>query len=357
MSKKRILTGDRPTGKLHLGHYIGSLKNRVISQDLYDCFFLVADIHTLTTRPNKQHISKLSDNIHEMILDYLAVGIDPSKSNIFVQSSIPEIYELNTLLGMLVSVPRLERIPSLKDMAQAANLRTIPFGLLGYPVLMASDILSMRAHLVPIGEDNLANVELARELARRFDHMYADIFPQPEHLVEGTLIGTDGFSKMSKSLNNAIFLSDSSEIVERKVMGMYTDPNRISADTPGRVDGNPVFTYHEIFNPDNDEVLDLKERYLTGQVGDVEVKQKLARAINTFLEPIRERRYQFEKETDLVNDILQKGTRNAHSLAQETLEQVRSSMGITNYLYSEVKQSNQYYQHPKSREFRNLALV
>jgi tryptophanyl-tRNA synthetase len=222
---------------------------------------------------------------------------------------------------------------------------------------MASDILSMRAHLVPIGEDNLANVELARELARRFDHMYAGVFPEPEHLVEGTLIGTDGFSKMSKSLNNAIFLSDSSGEVKRKVMGMYTDPNRISADTPGRVDGNPVFIFHEYFNPDKDEVSDLKERYQTGQVGDIEVKQKLARAINTFLAPIRERRIQFEREKDLVNDILQQGTRNAHSLAQVTLEQVRSSMGITNYLYSEVKQSNQYYQHKKSRAFQNLALV
>lgn len=342
MSKKRILTGDRPTGKLHLGHYVGSLKNRVISQDEYDCFFLVADIHTLTTRPNKQNLNKMSQNIHDMILDYLAVGIDPSKSNIIVQSSIPEIYELNTLLGMLVSVPRLERIPSLKDMAKAANLRTIPFGLLGYPVLMAADILTMRAHLVPIGEDNLANVELTRELARRFNHMYADLFPEPEHLVEGTLIGTDGFSKMSKSLNNAIFLSDSSEVVENKVMGMYTDPNRISANTPGRVDGNPVFIYHEHFNPDKDEVSDLKERYKMGQVGDVEVKQKLARAINLFLEPIRERRHQFEREKDLVNDILQQGTKNAHYSAQETLEQVRTSMGITNYLYSEVKQPNQF---------------
>ena len=357
MSKKRILTGDRPTGKLHLGHYVGSLKNRVISQDQYDCFFLVADIHTITTRPNKQHLSKLSQNIHEMILDYLAVGIDPSKSNIFVQSSIPEIYELNTLLGMLVSVPRLERIPSLKDMAQAANLRTIPFGLLGYPVLMASDILAMRAHMVPIGEDNLANLELARELAQRFDHMYAEVFPKPAAIVEGTLIGTDGFLKMSKSLNNAIFLSDSSKVVERKVMGMYTDPNRISADTPGRVDGNPVFIYHDQFNPDKDEVLDLKERYQTGQVGDVEVKKKLAHAINTFLEPIRERRHQFEGEKNLVNDILQQGTRNAHILAQETLEQVRASMGITNYLHAEVKQTNQANNNQKNASLYNLALV
>jgi len=357
MSKKRILTGDRPTGKLHLGHYAGSLKNRILNQDEYDCFFLVADIHTLTTRPHKQHLSNLSQNIHEMILDYLAVGIDPSKSNIFVQSSIPEIYELNTLLGMLVSVPRLERIPSLKEMAQAANLRSTPFGLLGYPVLMAADILTMRAHLVPIGEDNLANVELARELARRFDHMYAEVFPTPEHQVEGTLIGTDGQAKMSKSLNNAIFLSDDSRTVELKVMGMYTDPNRISANTPGQVMGNPVFSYHEIFNSNKAEVADLKERYQSGKVGDVEVKQRLAHAINKFLDPIRDRRNQFEKEPDLVNDILRQGTRNAHILAQETLEQVRDSMGITNYLYAEVQQTNQDNKNQKNTPIYNLAFV
>lgn len=278
MSKKRILTGDRPTGKLHLGHYVGSLKNRIRLQEEFECFFLVADIHTLTTKPHKQHLIKLRENIHELILDYLAVGIDPIKSNIIVQSSLPEIYELNTLLGMLASVPRLERIPSLKEMAEAANLRTIPFGLLGYPVLMAADILLMRAHTVPIGEDNQANVELARELARRFNHMYAEVFPIPEHHTEGTLIGTGGQAKMSKSLNNAIFLSDDAHTVQRKVMGMYTDPNRITATTPGQVEHNPVFIYHEAFNPDRAEVADLKERYQRGQVGDIEVKQKLARA-------------------------------------------------------------------------------
>jgi tryptophanyl-tRNA synthetase len=291
-----------------------------------------------------------------MILDYLSVGIDPSKSNIFVQSSIAEIFELNTFLSMLVSVPRLERIPSLKEMAQAANLRATPLGLLGYPVLMAADILTLRAHIVPIGEDNLANLELARELAQRFDHMYAEIFPKPEPIAEGTLIGTDGFLKMSKSLNNAIFLSDSSQVVEGKVMGMYTDPNRISASTPGRIDGNPVFIYHDNFNTNRDEVAELKERYQLGKVGDVEVKQKLARAINTFLAPIRERRRQFEKEKNLVNDILSQGTKNAHNIAKETLEQVRTSMGITNYLYAEVKNSNQSY-HPISTTFHNLAFV
>jgi len=357
MSKKRILTGDRPTGKLHLGHYVGSLKNRIKRQEEFQCFFLVADIHTLTTKPHKQHLINLSENIHEMILDYLAVGIDPAKSNILVQSSIPEIYELNTLLGMLASVPRLERIPSLKEMAEAANLRTIPFGLLGYPVLMAADILLMRAHAVPIGEDNQANVELARELARRFNHMYAEVFPIPEHHTEGTLVGTDGQAKMSKSLNNAIFLSDDAETVERKVMGMYTDPNRITASTPGQVEGNPVFIYHESFNTNKAEVADLKERYQRGQVGDVEVKHALARALNEFLDPIRERRIQFEMDTDMVNDILTQGTRQAHIFAQETIELVRASMGITNYLYSEVKQNITAYPNQKSAPIHGLALV
>jgi tryptophanyl-tRNA synthetase len=357
MLKKRILTGDRPTGKLHLGHYIGSLKSRIELQEMYQCFFLVADIHTLTTKPHKQNIIKLRDNIHEMILDYLAVGIDPSKSHILVQSSLPEIYELNTLLGMLASVPRLERIPSMKEMAEAANLRTIPFGLLGYPVLMSADILLMRAHIVPVGEDNQANVELARELARRFNHMYAEVFPIPNHQTEETLIGTDGQAKMSKSLDNAIFLSDNAESVKRKVMGMYTDPNRVTASTPGRVKGNPVFVYHDAFNPDKAEVADLKERYKHGRVGDVEVKQKLASALNEFLDPIRERRSQFEMDTDMVNDILTQGTRQAHLLAQETITLVREAMGITNYLYSEVQQSKRVYLSPNNTPIHGLAFI
>jgi tryptophanyl-tRNA synthetase len=357
MSNRRLLTGDRPTGKLHLGHYLGSLKNRVMLQEEYQCFFLVADIHTLTTKPHKQHLDKLRENIHEMILDYLAVGIDPSKSNILVQSSLPEIFELNTLLGMLTSVPRLERIPSLKEMAQAANLRTMPFGLLGYPVLMAADILLMRAHTVPIGEDNQANVELARELAQRFNNMYAETFPIPEYQTEGTLIGTDGKAKMSKSFNNAIFLSDNPQTVEKKVMGMYTDPNRITATTPGLVGGNPVFIYHEAFNPDKAEVSDLKERYQLGRIGDVEVKHKLIRAINEFLEPIREQRMQFEKDADLVKDILTQGTQNAHIIARETIKQVRTSMGITNYLYSEVKRNNLKSHAHKTTPIHGLALV
>ena len=345
MSKKRILTGDRPTGKLHLGHYLGSLKNRIELQDQYQCFFLIADIHTLTTQPHKQHVAQLRDNIYEMVLDYLAVGIDPKKSRIFVQSSIPEIFELNTLLGMLVSVPRLKRIPSLKEMADAANLRTTPFGLLGYPVLMAADILLMRAHLVPVGDDNQPNVELARELARRFNQMYGEIFPIPDHETEGTLIGTDGQAKMSKSLNNAIFLSDDRETVNRKIVGMYTDPNRITATTPGKVEGNPVLIFHEAFNPDHAEVAELKERYRCGQVGDVEVKQRLSRAINEFLDPIRERRTQFESDPDIVREILIQGANQARQEAQETITLVREAIGITNYLTADTPTPDTAYQN------------
>ncbi len=356
MSQKRILTGDRPTGKLHLGHYVGSLKNRIALQDQFDCYFLIADIHTLTTQPHKQHVAYLRDYIRETVLDYLAVGIDPNKSKILVQSSIPETFELNTLLGMLVSVPRLERIPSLKEMADAANLRTLPFGLLGYPVLMAADILLMRAHLVPVGEDNQANVELARELARRFNHMYGEVFPLPQHQTEGTLIGTDGLSKMSKSLNNAIFLSDDAQTVREKVTGMFTDPNRITASTPGQVEGNPVFVYHEAFNTNLAEVTDFKERYRRGQVGDVEVKQKLARAINDFLDPIRERRSGFEKDPDLVNDILAQGSQLARIEAEKTMALVHEAMGIVNYLSTEVSRSTKTYKSQDTPQ-QGLAFV
>ena len=357
MDKARILTGDRPTGKLHLGHYVGSLKNRIALQDEYDCNFLVADIHTLTTKPHKQQIAELKQNISDMVLDYLAVGIDPEKSNIMVQSSIPEVYELNTLLGMLTNVPRLERIPAIKEMAVAANLKTMPYGLLGYPVLMAADILLVRANLVPVGDDNQANVELARELARRFNHMYGETFPIPKQRIEGTLIGTDGQAKMSKSLKNAIFLSDDAQTVERKVMGMYTDPNRITASTPGQVEGNPVFIYHDYFNPNQAEIADLKDRYQKGQVGDVEVKQKLIQALNNFLDPIRKRRVQFEEDPDMVNRILAQGTYKARLQAKETLQQVRSAMGITSYQYSEVYQQEINILNKETTPVKGLAFV
>ncbi|HIE38295.1 MAG TPA: tryptophan--tRNA ligase [Anaerolineales bacterium] len=330
MIKKRILTGDRPTGRLHLGHYVGSLANRVRLQEEYECFFIIADLHTLTTRPEKRHIAQMQEHVRDLVLDYLAVGIDPERSVIFLQSAIPETYQLNLILEMLVSVPRLERVPTLKEMARDANLRTMPFGLLGYPVLQAADILLPRAHLVPVGKDNQAHVEVARELARRFNRLYGEVFPIPECLLGDVpiLVGTDGAAKMSKSRDNAIYLSDDAETVRRQVFQMVTDPQRVRADIPGRVEGNPVFIYHDTFNPDREEVEDLKERYRRGRVGDVEVKEKLARALNTFLDPIRQRRADYAARPRLVAEVLAAGNERMRIEARETMVQVREAMGL-----------------------------
>ena len=328
--KPRILTGDRPTGRLHLGHYVGSLANRVRLQHEYEAFFIVADLHTLTTRPEPDAIRNIPNFIREIVVDYLAVGIDPDIATIFVQSAIPQTFELNLLFEMLVTVPRLERLPSLKDMARDANLDTMPFGLLGYPVLQAVDILLPRANLVPVGKDNQAHVEITREIARRFNLLYGNVFPEPEVLIGEvpTLVGTDGSAKMSKSLNNAIFLSDDAETVETKVRGMYTDPKRLRATDPGTVEGNPVFIYHDAFNPDTAEVAELKERYRAGTVGDVEVKKRLARAINSFLEPIRERRAHYLAHPLQLQDVLATGIRRMQAEADETMRLVRDAMGM-----------------------------
>lgn len=328
--KGRILTGDRPTGRMHLGHYVGSLYNRIRLQDEYEGFFIIADLHTLTTRPEKESTSSLQENVRQMVLDYLAVGIDPERSVIFLQSAVPETYELNLIFEMLVTVPRLERLPSLKDMAHAANLETMPFGLLGYPVLQAADILLPRATLVPVGKDNEAHVEISREIARRFNRLYGDVFPVPEVMIGDvpTLVGTDGQAKMSKSLNNAILLSDDTQTVRSKVLTMYTDPKRIRADIPGTVEGNPVFIYHDAFNSDREEVEDLKERYRNGKVGDVEVKKKLAQALNAFLDPIRERRAIYSKDPSIVDEIIISGTKKMRAEAQKTMSSVRDAMGM-----------------------------
>ncbi|MBN1261225.1 MAG: tryptophan--tRNA ligase [Anaerolineae bacterium] len=331
--KKRILTGDRPTGKLHLGHYVGTLKNRVALQDSYECYFIIADLHTLTTKPEKEHIAQLPQNIYDVVLDYLSVGIDPERGTIFLQSAVRETAELTLLLGDLVTLPRLSRLPSIKDMARAANMddETVPFGLIGYPVLQAADILLPRAHLVPVGKDNEAHVEITREIARRFNRLYgAEVFPVPDVMIGEvpTLVGTDGQAKMSKSLDNAIFLSDDAKTVQTKVRGMYTDPNRIRADIPGRVEGNPVFIYHDAFNPDIDEVNDLKDRYRQGKVGDVEVKKKLARALNAFLDPVRERRAAYEARPGMVEEILMEGTRRMQEQARLTMDMVYDAMGV-----------------------------
>jgi len=329
MTRKRILTGDRPTGKLHLGHYVGSLTHRVRLQDEYECFFILADLHTLTTRPEKEHILEIRHNVREIVLDYLAVGIDPERSVIFVQSAIPGTYELNLIFEMLVSAPRLERVPSLKEMARDAHLETLPFGLLGYPVLQAADILLPRAHLVPVAKDNEAHVEVTREIARRFNRLYGEVFPEPQALLGDLLVGTDGQAKASKSLDNVIYLSDDSAMVEHKVRGMYTDPRRVRADVLGQVEGNPLFIYHDAFNPDREEVEDLKERYRRGKVGDVEVKEKLARAINGFLDPIRERRAYYAAQPGLVEEILASGIRRMRRESDETMRLVWEAMGMS----------------------------
>ncbi len=329
-TKPRLLTGDRPTGRLHLGHYVGSLANRVSLQEKYDSFFIIADLHTLTTRPEPGYIKDIPLYIREIVLDYLAVGIDPQNSTIFIQSAIQETYQLNLIFEMLVSVNRLKRLPSLKDMARDAHLDAMPFGLLGYPVLQAVDILLPRANVVPVGKDNQAHVELARELAHRFNYLYGETFPEPEALIGNipTLIGIDGHNKMSKSLGNAIYISDDSVAVELKIMSMYTDPNRLRATDPGIVDGNPVFVYHDIFNSDISEVSELKERYRIGKVGDVEVKKSLIRAINAFLEPFRERRAYYTARPRIAQDILTTGIRRMQIEARKTMDTVKAVTGL-----------------------------
>lgn len=326
--KKRILTGDRPTGKLHLGHYVGTLKNRVRLQHEYESIFLIADLHMLTTKNTQEDIAAIDKNAHDLVLDAIAAGIEPDNVTFYLQSAIPEIMEINTLFQNLITVPRLERLPSLKDMARDANIE-MPYGLLGYPVLQAADILHVKAHLVPVGKDNVAHVEITREIARRFNYLYGEVFPVPDVMVGEvpTLVGTDGSAKMSKSLDNAIFLSDDAKTVEKKVRGMYTDPNRVRADIPGTVEGNPVFIYHDAFNPNVEEVQDLKDRYRAGSVGDVEVKEKLANAINNFLNPIRERRAQYD-DTGVVEEIIVTGTERVREMTQATLYEMRKAMGL-----------------------------
>ncbi len=347
--KKRLLTGDRPTGKLHLGHYVGSIKNRVQLQHEFESFFLVADLHMLTTKNKPEDIAEIDKNAHEMILDSIAAGIEPDKVTFYLQSGIPEIHEMYTILQSLVSVARLERLPSLKDMARDANIE-MPFALLGYPVLQAADILCVRGNLVPVGKDNIAHVEVTREIARRFNNLYGETLPVPDGLVGEvpTLVGTDGDKKMSKSLDNAIYLSDTPKQVEKRVMSMYTDPKRVSADVPGTVEGNPVFDYHDAFNPNKEEVEELKTRYRAGKVGDVEVKQKLAKAINEFLAPMHARRAKYE-ETGLIEDILQRGTIKAREETQQTLYAMKKAMGLTG-VWNRVRRKAEKYNKKKTKE-------
>lgn len=330
-TQKRVLTGDRPTGKLHLGHYVGSLANRVQLQKTHEMIILVADLHMLTTKPDKEAIGNISTFCKELVADYLAVGIDPNHSSIYLQSAIPEVYELNLIFEMLVSVNRLSRLPSLKDMVKASNMSedSMPFGLLGYPVLQAADILLPKATLVPVGKDNEAHLEITREIARKFNNLYGDIFPEPESLIGEipTLQGTDGKAKMSKSLNNCIFLSEDETSLKKKVRSMYTDPNRVHANIPGTVEGNTVFEYLDAFCTDTAQVDTYKERYRAGTVGDGEVKDYLFEALNTFLKPIREKREEILADTGYIEQIILTGTEQMRDLASQTMRDVRKAMG------------------------------
>lgn len=332
MNKKRILTGDRPTGKLHLGHFVGTLKNRVELQDKYEEFLIIADLHALTTKPTLEDTKKFKDNIYNQVLDYLAVGIDPKKVIIYVQSEIPEVAELTTIFGMLTTVPRLERMPTLKDVMRDAHITTASYGLLGYPVLQSADILMVKAEVVPVGKDQVPHIELTREIARDFNKTYMPVFPEPEALVGEvpTLPGTDGAPKMSKSAGNVINLSDSPGQVEKMVMGMYTDPTRIRPTDPGHVEGNPVFVYLDVFGTESDkeQITKYKELYRAGQVGDVEVKKYLAGVLNRFLDPIRKRRAEYEGQPELVEKILKEGTEKARAEAQKTLKEVKRAMRL-----------------------------
>ncbi len=327
--KKRILTGDRPTGRLHLGHYVGSLANRVRLQHEYETFILIADIQALTD--NFEHPEKVRENALEVALDYLAVGIDPSIATIVVQSGVPQIAELTVFYMNLVTLARLERNPTVKEeMRQKGFGSEVPVGFLAYPISQAADITFVQAHLVPVGEDQLPMIEQTREIVRRFNTLYNAKLVEPEGLVSsfGRLPGTDGKAKMSKSLGNVIYLSDSPETVTKKVMGMYTDPTRLRGTDPGHVEGNPVFIYHDAFNPDKDEVEELKTRYRAGKVGDVEVKKKLAAALNNFLDPIRKRRKEYEHHKRRVEEILAQGTARAREEGEKTLSIIRKAMRI-----------------------------
>jgi len=327
--KKRILTGDRPTGRLHLGHYVGSLVNRVRLQQEYETFILIADVQALTD--HFEHPEILQQNIREVAKDYLAVGIDPEKSTILIQSMIPEIAELAVYYLNLVTVARLQRNPTVKDeMQQKGFEQNLPAGFLVYPVHQAADITIFNADLVPVGKDQLPMIEQTVEIVRRFNALYAPVLVEPQAKVGefARLPGIDGQAKMSKSLGNAIYLADDAKTVEAKVMRMYTDPTRLRATDPGHIEGNPVFVYHDAFNPNQEEVADLKERYVQGKVGDVEVKKKLAKALNAFLDPIRERRAKYDQDEKAIDEILREGTRRARGVAQETMRLVRGAMKI-----------------------------
>jgi tryptophanyl-tRNA synthetase len=324
--KGRILTGHRPTGARHIGHLLGTLENWVRLQDEYECFFLIADLHVLTT--DYEHPDRIQSNILEVLADWLAAGIDPNRAHIILQSAVPPHSQLTLLLSMLVTVSRLNRVPTFKEQVRELHLQP-SLGLLTYPVLQAADILVYKANLVPVGEDQLPHLELSRELARRFNQLYGETFPEPEALLSNTarLPGTDNRT-MHTSYGNIIQLKDTAEETTRKVMSMYTDPTRIHPTDPGHVQGNPVFTYMDVFNPNREEVEELKERYRLGRVGDIEVKRRLAVVMNEYLADLRRRRAEYQAHPDELYQILKAGTAQARPIAQAILDEAMLKMGM-----------------------------
>ena len=341
---KVILTGDRPTGKLHLGHYIGSLRRRVQLQqegDFDRMFVFMADVQALTD--NADNPEKIRQNIMEVALDYLAAGLDPTKCTLFIQSMIPELAELTTYLMNLITVSRVQRNPTVKTEIKMRNFEAnIPLGFFCYPVSQAADITLFKATTVPAGEDQEPMIEVARELARRFNQIYGDVLVEPnimlpENATARRLPGTDGKEKMSKSLGNCIYLSDSADDVWQKVRSMYTDPNHINVSDPGTVEGNAVFTYLDAFSIDADfanfwpeyqNLDELKDHYRRGGLGDMKCKKFLNTVINNMLEPMRQRRHELEQDIPAIFDILRKGSEQAREVAAQTMSEVRHAMRI-----------------------------
>lgn len=333
MKKKVILTGDRPTGKLHIGHYVGSLRERVKMQESgeYDPFIMIADQQALTD--NARDPEKIRRSLTEVALDYLAVGLDPAKSTLFVQSQIPALAELNLYYLNLVTVSRLERNPTVKAEIQQKNFnRSIPAGFFTYPVSQTADITAFKANLVPVGDDQEPMLEQAREIVRTFNSIYGEVLVEPEGVFppkgQGRIPGLDGNAKMSKSLGNAIYLSDDEDTLKKKVMSMYTDPNHIHVEDPGQVEGNVVFTYLDIFDKNTTKVQELKDHYRHGGLGDVKIKRYLMEVLNAELAPIRQRRAEFAKDLPAVMDMLKSGSDRANQVAAQTLDEVKDAMGL-----------------------------
>ncbi len=316
-----------------MGHYVGSLQNRVKLQDEYETFIITADMHAFSYPKYVDNPKEVSESVRKVLLGNLAAGLDPEKTTFFVESGIPELYELATIFSMLVTHNRALRNPTLKEEIKEKNMGdSFSLGFVNFPILQVADILCVKAHLVPVGEDQLPHIELTREVARKFNSTYGETFPEPEGKVGKVdrLVGLDGNYKMTKSLDNTINLNEPEEELKRKIMGMYTDPKRVHATDPGTVEGNPVFIYHDAFNPNKEEVGDLKERYTKGEVGDVEVKEKLYKAMSEFLKPIRERYQEYEKDMSKVEEILKTGTEKTRKIVQQTLQETKEKMSFCN---------------------------